>query len=247
MDIEGLGEQRVAQLVNARLLSDAADCYRLQTADIVSLEGFGELSARNLVTAIDDSRDRPLANLLTALGIRHVGGTVASALAASFGDLDRLMAASEAEPRPRRGNRRSHRREPGPLLRIERESRHDREAPTAGGVRFSAGAGPQLPQTLAGKSVVVTGTLHNSRTRSSRGRHHRPWGKVAGSVSAKTTAVVVGASPGAAKLTRAEALGVPVLDERGFVTLLETGDLPWCRRPAVWLGLAGASPDGEAR
>ncbi len=97
MDIEGLGEQRVAQFVAAGLLSDAADIYRLEAQDLLALEGFGELSATNLLAAIDDSRERPLSNLLTALGIRHVGGTVAAGLASRFGDLDRLMAASEEE------------------------------------------------------------------------------------------------------------------------------------------------------
>ena len=225
MDIEGLGEQRVAQLVDAGLLSDAADCYRLEVGDLVALEGFGELSAMNLVAAIDDSRHRLLANLLAALGIRHIGGTVAAALASAFGDLDRLMAASEDELALVEGI--------GAVIAAslaryfgEEANRAMIERLRAGGVRFTAAEAPELPQTLVARTVVVTGTLtHFSREEAEAAITGRG-GKSPGSVSAKTMAVVAGDSPGAAKLTKAEALGIPVLDEEGFVKLLETGELP---------------------
>ena len=106
MDIEGLGEQRVAQLVAAGLLSDASDCYHLQVQDILGLEGFGELSATNLISAIDDSRSRPLANLLTGLGIRHVGGTVAEGSGSAFGDLDRSSQPPRVAGEPSTGSER---------------------------------------------------------------------------------------------------------------------------------------------
>jgi DNA ligase (NAD+) len=225
MDIEGLGEQRVAQLVVAGLLTDAADCYRLEIHDLVALEGFGELSAVNLVAAIDDSRNRPLANLLTALGIRHIGGTVAASLASAFGDLDRLMAASEDELASVEGI--------GSVIAAsvarffgEEANRAMIERLRMGGVRFTADELPQLPQTLVGKTVVVTGTLAGfSREQAEQAITGRG-GKSPGSVSAKTMAVVAGDSPGAAKLTKAESLGIAVLDEDGFVALLETGELP---------------------
>ena len=95
------------------------------------------------------------------------------------------------------------------------------------GVKFgAAGDSPQLPQTLVGKSVVVTGTLRNLTREQAEAAITGRGGKSPGSVSAKTTAVVVGDGPGAAKLARAEALGIPVLDKEGFVELLETGELP---------------------
>jgi len=225
MDIEGLGEQRVAQLVEAGLLTDAADCYRLQVQDLVGLEGFGELSARNLVAAIDDSRDRPLGNLLTALGIRHVGGTVAASLASTFGDLDRLMAASEEDLASVEGI--------GGVIAASlvryfasEGNRAMIERLRAGGVRFSAAEGPQLPQTLVGKSVVVTGTLAGFSREEAEAAIIGRGGKSPGSVSAKTTAVILGDAPGAAKQAKAESLGVPILDEQGFLELLETGELP---------------------
>ncbi|HEV8063916.1 MAG TPA: NAD-dependent DNA ligase LigA, partial [Acidimicrobiales bacterium] len=97
MDIEGLGEQRVYQLISAGLVSDAADAYQLTEERLQSLEGFGSVSARNLVAAIDASRSRPLTRLLVSLGIRHVGGTVAQALSTAFGDLDHIMGSSQEE------------------------------------------------------------------------------------------------------------------------------------------------------
>ncbi|MGO9406268.1 MAG: NAD-dependent DNA ligase LigA [Acidimicrobiales bacterium] len=225
MDIEGLGEQRVSQLVAAGLLSDAADCYQLQVSDLIGLEGFGELSAMNLVAAIDASRSRPLGNLLTALGIRHVGGTVAAALASRFGDLDRLMSASEEELASVEGI--------GAVIAASLvryfgsgENRAMIERLGAGGVQFGAARSPQLAQTLVGTSIVVTGTLSSLSREEAEAAIVGRGGKSPGSVSAKTTAVVAGDSPGAAKLIKAEALGVRVLDEQEFVKLLETGELP---------------------
>ena len=225
MDIEGLGEQRVAQLVEAGLLSDAADCYHLQASDLMGLDGFGELSATNLVAAIDDSRSRPLGNLLTALGIRHVGVTVAAAVASRFGSLDRLMSAPEAELAAVEGV--------GAVIAASlvryfasEENRAMIERLRSGGIQFEAATDPQLSQSLVGKSVVVTGTLRGLSREQAEAAIISRGGKSPGSVSAKTTAVVAGDSPGAAKLTKAEALGVRVLDEQEFVKLLETGELP---------------------
>lgn len=224
MDIEGLGEQRVAQLVEAGLLGDAGDAYRLEVADLEGLEGFGPLSAANLVAAIDASRARPLHRLLTALGIRHVGGIVAAQLAAAFGDLDRLMAASSDELAAVEGV--------GGVIAASVESffaseanRASIERLRAAGVRLTAEETAQLPQTLLGKAVVVTGTLAGFTREEAEAAVKSRGGKSPGSVSAKTLAVVVGEGPGAAKLTKAETLGIPVVDEAAFVKLLETGEL----------------------
>jgi DNA ligase (NAD+) len=191
----------------------------------MGLEGFGELSAANLVAAIDDSRQRPLPNLLVGLGIRHIGGTAAATLAATFGDLDRLMAASEEELAAVEGI--------GPVIAASLvgffgtgANRDLVERLRAGGVRFTADAAPQLSQTLLGKTVVVTGTLSGFSREAAESAITARGGKSPGSVSARTMALVVGDGPGAAKLTKAESLGVPVLDEEGFTRLLETGELP---------------------
>jgi len=225
MDIEGLGEQRVAQLIEVGVISDAADLYRIGVEDLLGLEGFAEISARNLVAAIDVSRGRPLASLLVALGIRHVGGTVAVALAAAFGDLDAIMAASEEEIAATEGI--------GPIIAASvarffalESNRAFVERLREGGVSFGTQIVSDLPQVLAGKSVVVTGTLERWSREAAEEAVLKRGGKSPGSVSAKTTALVVGASPGASKLGKAEQLGVPLLDEEGFEKLLETGELP---------------------
>ena len=225
MDIEGLGEQRVAQLIDAGVIGDAADFYDVRADDLYGLEGFGEISARNLVAAIDASRKRPLPNLLVALGIRHVGSTVAQALADGFGDLDHIMAASEEELASVEGI--------GPVIAASVAHFFASEANRAfverlrgGGVSFGTRAVSELPRLLEGKSVVVTGTLAGWSREEAEAAITGRGGKSPGSVSARTTAVVVGSSPGGAKLARAKELGVPLLDEAGFAKLLETGGLP---------------------
>ena len=178
--------------------------------------------------AIDQSRSRPLANLLTALGIRHVGGTVAVAIASAFRDLDRIMAAAPEELAAVDGV--------GPVIAASVAgflatvpNRAIIERLRAAGVQFTmpaASPGEVVAQTLVGKSVVVTGTLDGYTREEAESAITRRGGKSPGSVSAKTTAVVVGDAPGASKLQKAEKLAVPVLDEAGFEHLLETGDLP---------------------
>ena len=225
MDIEGLGEQRIHQLIEAGLITDAADLYRLAVEELTGLEGFAELSARNLVAAIDGSRDRPLPNLLVALGIRHVGGTVAHALASGLGDLDSIMEASETELAATEGVGGIIAASMVRFFATER-NRAFVERLRQGGVSFGVRLVSDLPQVLAGKSVVVTGTLENFSREGAEEAITARGGKSPGSVSAKTTALVAGSSPGAAKLTKAEQLGVPILDEAGFQALLDTGELP---------------------
>jgi DNA ligase (NAD+) len=230
MDIEGLGEQRVTQLVAAGLLGDVADCYALRADQLAPLEGFGALSAANLVAAVARSRERSLANLLVGLSIRHVGPAVAAELARRYGSLDAVMAAPADELAATPGV--------GPVIAASVErffgsdaNRRVVEKLRAAGVRFDVvtpaapSGGEGLPQTLAGKSVVVTGTLAGFSREEAEAAIVARGGKAPGSVSARTTALVVGESPGAAKLERAAALGVPVIDEAGFRRLLETGEL----------------------
>ena len=225
MDIEGLGERTVYLLSNAGLVRDPGDIYYLSAEDLLSFEGFGAVSVANLLGAIEASKTRPLANLLIALGIKHLGGAGATLLARTFGHLDAIASANEADLASVAGigptiaasvHRWFHDPRNEPLLTKLREAGLD-----LGRVEIS-----RVPQILAGKSVVVTGTLDGFSREAAEEAIIARGGKSPGSVSKKTTAVVVGREPGAAKLTKAEELGVPILDEVGFAQLLETGELP---------------------
>jgi DNA ligase (NAD+) len=231
MDIEGLGDQRVVQLVQAGLIADPADLYLLELGPLVVLEGLGELSASNLLGAIEASKRQPLSRLLVALGIRHVGPTVARALAGAFGSLAALRAAS-AEPlaavdgvgRVIADSVVEFLANPANGLVLDRlvAAGLTTEQPGAGAPDGAPGAAP----TLAGRSVVVTGTLEHFTREGAEAAIVERGGKSPGSVSKSTFAVVVGESPGASKLTTAETLGTPILDEAAFERLLETGELP---------------------
>jgi DNA ligase (NAD+) len=225
MDIEGLGERTVALFVDQKLLRDAGDIYTLDLEAVRRLEGFGDISVRKLGEAIEASKDRPLGNLLVGLSIPHLGFTSSFVLARALGHLDRIMTATIEELAQVEGigptiaeSVRGFFAEPRNQQVIEKLRRAE--------VNFEGPGGPELPQTLAGMSIVVTGTLEGFSREAAEEAVTGRGGKSPGSVSKKTTAVVVGESPGAAKLAKAQELGVPVLDEAGFVRLLETGELP---------------------
>jgi DNA ligase (NAD+) len=225
MDIEGFGEQRAYQFTGQGLLGDVGDIYTLTAEDIAKVEGFGEISVQNLLAAIETSKARPLANLLIGLNIRHLGGAGAQVLARHFGDLDRILDATAEEIAEVEGI--------GPKIATSvheffasASNREVIEKLRAAGVNFTGPQAPDVPQTLAGMSVVVTGALEGWSREEAEEAVKSRGGKSPGSVSKKTTAVVVGEAPGAAKLTKAESLGVPILDEAGFAHLLETGELP---------------------
>ena len=227
MDIEGLGEQRVYQLVNAGLIADAGDVYSLTEEQLLGLEGFAALSVANLLGAIEASKGRPLANLLMGLSVRHLGGTGSAVLAPALGHLDRIMAATPEELAAVEGI--------GPIIAASvheffasERNRTVIDKLRAAGVNLAAGTGraEEVPQVLAGRSVVVTGTLEGWTREEAEAAILARGGKSPGSVSKSTFALVVGADPGAAKLTRAEELGTPVLDEEAFGALLRSGELP---------------------
>jgi DNA ligase (NAD+) len=225
MDIEGLGEQRVYQFTKAGLLNDVGDIYSLTAEQILTIEGFGEVSARNLLDGIEASKTRPLPKLLVGLNIRHLGEANAAALAQAFGHLDRLLDATPEDVAAVEGL--------GPTIAASVHeffsadgNREVIEKLRAAGVNFEGPPPPDLPQTLAGMSIVVTGTLEGFSREGAEEAIKERGGKSPGSVSKKTTAVVLGDAPGAAKRTKAEELGIPLLDEAAFVKLLETGELP---------------------
>jgi DNA ligase (NAD+) len=241
MDIEGLGEQRVRLLDASGFVKDPGDIYALTPEQLLELDSFADISARNLVGAIDASRSRPLTSLLTGLGIRHLGPIGATALARAFGHLDRIVAAPVDELAAVESV--------GPVIAASVRLFFDIEANRAvveklraGGVNFEGPAAPAFPQTLAGMSVVVTGTLVAFSRDGAEAAIKDRGGKSPGSVSKKTTAVVLGESPGASKLEKAIELGVPVLDEAQFVQLLEDGLLPAAAAAAA----AAADADAAA-
>jgi DNA ligase (NAD+) len=225
MDIEGLGERTVSLFLEHDLIHDPADIYTLDWDGVRALEGFGEISITNLQNAIEASKERPLSNLLVGLGIRHAGGTVSRVLARAFGHLDGLMNASEDDIASVEGVGRIIAHSVHEFFENE-GNREVIEKLRRAGVNMTGPEAPSLPQVLEGKSIVVTGTLEVMSREAAEEAIKARGGKAPGSVSKKTTAVVVGEAPGAAKLSKAEELGVPILDEPAFLAMLETGDLP---------------------
>ncbi len=225
MDIEGLGERTVFQLSEAgsgrrpgrHLLADARAA--------AGARGIRPDQADKLLAAIEGSKTRPLPKLLTALGIKGLGPSASESLSLAFGTLDAILAADEAELATTDGVGPVDRRFDRPLVRHRGQPGLRRQAPRAG-VEFGKVEVSRLAPVLAGKAVVVTGTLEGYSREEAELAIKDRGGKSPGSVSAKTFAVVVGESPGASKVTKAKTLGVPILDDAGFDELLATGDLP---------------------
>ena len=225
MDIEGLGEQRVQQFCELGLLSDIGDVYALDEQSLLAIDKFQQRSVRKLLDAIAGSRSRPLQRLLVGLNIRHLAGAGSQLLATHFGHLDAIAAASVDELAAVEGV--------GEIIATSVAEWFADPANQAviaklrvAGVSFEGPAPSELPQTLVGRSVVVTGTLPGLTRDEAEAAIKGRGGKSPGSVSKKTDALVVGAEPGASKVTKAAELGVPVLDAEGFRVLLETGTVP---------------------
>ena len=222
MDIEGLGYQTVDLLMTNGLISDPADIFTLQADDLLKFEGWGEVSVNNLLTEIDAAKDRPLARLLSALGIPLVGSTAARTLARRFPSIDKLMSASAPELEAVEGF--------GPeIAQSIRSWAGDKETKRlikklgAAGVRL-ADPEPEggLDESLAGVTLVITGTLEGFSREAAKAAAEAKGAKVTGSVSKKTSALVAGSNAGA-KLTKAQDLEVAVIDEATFVRLLKDG------------------------
>ncbi len=224
MDIEGLGEQRVDQLLRAGLVSDAADLYELRTEQLEPLEGMGAISARNLVGAIEASRGRPLSRLLVALGIRHLGPTGARAVAAAFPTLDAVRAADVTALAAVDGIGEVIAASIATFMANDRNAAVLDRLATMGVALGEARVAPSAPATLAGKAVVVTGAVPGYTREGAIAAIEARGGTSPGSVSKKTYCVVVGEAPGAAKLTKATELGVPVVPAERFEELLARGE-----------------------
>ncbi|HRE03351.1 MAG TPA: helix-hairpin-helix domain-containing protein, partial [Ilumatobacteraceae bacterium] len=184
-----------------------------------------EAIIERLVAAIQASKDRPLPKLLTALGIKHLGPSAAESLSREFGTLDAIMQAGEADLASVDGLGGIIARS---ILRWFSQPANQEfvEKLRAAGVEFGKVVVSRLAQNLAGKAIVVTGTLQGYNREEAEAAIKDRGGKSPGSVSKKTFAVVVGADPGASKLTKATELGIPVLDDAGFAHLLAHGELP---------------------
>jgi DNA ligase (NAD+) len=219
MDVEGLGEKLVDQLVDAGLVKTLPDLYRMGLAHLVALERMGEKSAQNLLAGLEQSKNTTLPRFLFALGIRHVGEATAKDLARHFGGLDAILDASVEQllqvP------------DVGPVVAesihtffAQPHNREVVEQLRACGIRWEEGApAAQAPKPLAGMTIVLTGTLPTMSRDEAKDLLEAAGAKVAGSVSKKTSYVVAGAEAGS-KLEKAQELGIAVLDEDGLRKLL---------------------------
>ena len=219
LDIEGLGEKLIEQLVEKELVADSADLYGLEEETLASLERMGVKSAQNLIRELERSKDTSLARFVTALGIRHVGEATAKVLAEHFGSLDGIMGAEEEAL--------TEVRDVGPEVAksiagffAEPGNRRVIEKLLAAGFRLKAEAPAE--GALSGLSFVLTGSLATMSRSEAQKSIVALGGRVSGSVSGKTDYVVVGVDPGS-KAAKAEELGVRVLDEDGLRAMLEGG------------------------
>ncbi len=225
MDIDGLGSEIIRQLIDADLVRDVPDLFRLTTDDLLPLDKFARKSAENLIRAIDEARGNDLWRLLHGIGIPHVGVQSAKDLARHFKSINALMAADEEALATIDGV--------GPIMACairgffadpENEARVRTlldEAKVNGETHKTAGE--EQPQTLAGKTFVITGTLPTLSRDEAKARIEAAGGKATGSVSKKTSCVVAGTEAGS-KLTKAQEIGIPVIDEATLLEMLEGGD-----------------------
>jgi len=219
MDIDGLGEKIVAQLIERGLISDAADLYELKEGDLEGLEGFAEKSAHNLIAAIEKSKDAPLPRFLYALGIRHVGEETAEAIARRFGTIEKVMRAEKDELKAIPGvgeavaeSVYAWMREKKNASLVRRLLRHVRvrKEKTAAEKR-----GP-----LAGKTFVLTGALSSMTRDEAKKKIKERGGRVSSSVSRSTDFLVAGKDPGGTKCDAARKLNVPVIGEKELLALI---------------------------
>ncbi len=218
MDIENLGDALIEQLVDTGLVKNFADLYRLQKTELAELERMADKSAANVIEAVEASKTRPLWRLIAALGIRHIGGQSAQILAENFGSLDALMNADKdtLETIDQIG--------PTMAESVYEYFRDKKNRAVINGL-LAAGIKPQQPKVkrtgkLAGKTIVVTGTLRNFTRQQIEQAIRNAGGKPSSSVSKKTDFLLAGEDPGS-KRDKAQKLGVKVINEKQFMEMLE--------------------------
>ena len=220
MDIEGVGELMVRRLWREGLLTGMPDLYRLTKEQLVALEGYGEVSATNALAAIERSKERLFHRVLFGLNIPQVGWVTAQNLARHFGSVDRLMTASQEEVQAVEGIGPDRAQAIAEWFADEENRKLVAELRKLG-LRFETSEAERpVEGPLSGRTYVVTGTLERWSREDAKSALEALGAKVTDSVSGKTSALVVGEEPGAAKLTKAQRLGVELLDEKGFDALL---------------------------
>ena len=231
MDIEGFGEKQAYRFLDEGLIGDPADIYDLTEERLVELEGFGEVSARNLISEIDRSRGRPFGTVLFALGLPGIGYVNAHALADHFGSIDGLLEAEPEQIEQVEGI--------GPVLATQLDEELADDAVLdlirrlrGQGLRFEQSAGERRSEggPLEGQTFVLTGSLPNITRDEAAALIKGAGGKITGSISKKTDYVVAGENPGT-KLAKAEELETEVLDEDGLRELAGDGPAPAGKQP----------------
>jgi DNA ligase (NAD+) len=223
MDIDGFGSRQAEKFVELGLIKDLADLYYLKPEDLLPLEGYGEKSVANLLASIEASKKQPLWRLITGLGIKHVGSTVAQLLTKHYASLDELMAASQAELEAIEG---LGPHTAGSIVRYFSQERNRKlvEKLRKAGVRMT-----RLPEEaeieegpLSGLTFVITGTLPTMSRDEATKFIEEHGGKVTSSVSRNTDYLLVGENPGGTKYSRAQELGIPMIDEDGLKRMVKT-------------------------
>jgi DNA ligase (NAD+) len=220
-DIDGVGEQTVRRLWDIGLVRSVPELYRLTPEQLLELDGFGEISARNAVEAIQASKAVPFSRVLFGLNIPDVGWVTAQTLARHFGDVDRLMSASQEELQEVEGIGPERAEALAEWFRDEDNRRLVAELRELG-LRFVSGEEERPKEgLLTGRSYVITGTLERFTREEAKAALEARGAKVSDSVSSKTAGVIVGEEPGGSKLAKAQKAGVPLLTEAGLLALLD--------------------------
>jgi DNA ligase (NAD+) len=220
MDIDGFGEERARDFLEQGVIQNVADIYELTPEKLMELDGFAEISANNLVQAIERSKEMPFYRVLSALGIAGIGGVNARKLTAHFRTIDALLEATPEQIEETEGI--------GPILAqqlaaalAEERTRKIIERLRAAGLEFEEkGPAPGTVGPLAGKTFVITGTLPNMSREVATEQIEAAGGKVTGSVSKKTDYLVAGADPGGSKWNKAREIGIEVIDEDKLLELI---------------------------
>ena len=219
MDISGLGESMIQQLIDERLVQNPADLYNLTAADLYKLERTGKKSINNLLDSIEKSKSRPFSKVILGLGIRHIGKTSAEKLVDAFPNIDILMQATEEQL--------EEIVDIGPIVAHSLKTYFQNPSNTkvinalrSKGVNFNHKKSENINSSLDGETFVITGTLENMTRAEAQDIINDHGGKVTNSISKKTTYLVAGKAAGS-KLIKAEKLGIKILSEMELIQLLE--------------------------